>query len=189
MLGEERVGQQETTRPSSQGDTPFDYFFKHLTGHQVDHAWLRWPEWKQEGRVEGFALVQIRNSGECGESVCQSLRHVWLFATAWTVAHQAPLFMGFSRQEYWSVQPFPSPRDLPNPEIKSRSPALQVDSLPSGPPGKPNRGQQTMACGLLILQIKFYWNIDTVMFTYYLRLLLGPRQIDFIVTRWHRKQN
>ena len=70
MLGEERVGQWETTRPLSQGDTPSDYFFKHLTGHQVDHAWLRWPEWKQEGQVEGFTLVQIRNSGECGESVC-----------------------------------------------------------------------------------------------------------------------
>ena len=45
----------------------------------------------------------------------------------WTVAHQAPLSMGFSRQEYWSGLPFPSPRDLPNPGIKPRSPALQAD--------------------------------------------------------------
>ena len=54
-----------------------------------------------------------------------------------TVAHQAPLCMGFSRQEYWSGLPCPPPGDLPNPGIKHRSPALQVDSLPSEPPGKP----------------------------------------------------
>ena len=45
--------------------------------------------------------------------------------------------MGFSRPEYWSGKPFPSPGDLPNPGIKPRSPALQVDSLPAEPPGKP----------------------------------------------------
>ena len=50
---------------------------------------------------------------------------------------QAPLSMEFSRQEYWSGLPFPSPGDLPNPGIDLRSPALQVDSLPSQPPGKP----------------------------------------------------
>ena len=54
-----------------------------------------------------------------------------LFATPWTVAHQAPPSMGFSRQEYWSGVPFPSPEDLPNPEIKPGSPALQADTLPS----------------------------------------------------------
>ena len=47
----------------------------------------------------------------------------------WTVAHQAPLSMEFSRQEYWSGLPFPSPGDLPDPEIKPESPALQADSL------------------------------------------------------------
>ena len=46
-------------------------------------------------------------------------------ATAWTVAHQAPLSVGFSRQEYWSGLPFPPPGDLPDPEIKPGSPALQ----------------------------------------------------------------
>ena len=51
--------------------------------------------------------------------------------TLWTVAHQAPLSMGFSRQEYWNGLPFFSPGDLPNPGIEPRSPALQVDSLPS----------------------------------------------------------
>ena len=55
---------------------------------------------------------------------------VQLFATLWTVALQAPLSMGFSRQEYWSGLPFPSPGDLPDPGIRLRCPALQVDSLP-----------------------------------------------------------
>ena len=57
--------------------------------------------------------------------------------TPWTVALQAPLSMGFSRQEYWSGMPFPSPGDLPHPWIELRSPALlQADSLPTELPGK-----------------------------------------------------
>ena len=68
---------------------------------------------------------------------CQSLGGVQLFATLWTVAHKAPLSVGFSRQEYWSGQPFPSPGDLPHPGIEPRSPALQEDSLLTKPPGKP----------------------------------------------------
>ena len=67
----------------------------------------------------------------------KSLSHVQLFATPWTVAYQAPLSMGFSRQEYWSGLPFPSPGDLPNPGIEPGSPALQADALTSEPPGKP----------------------------------------------------
>ena len=49
---------------------------------------------------------------------------------SWTIAHQAPPSMAFSRQEYWSDLPFPSPGDLPEPRIEPRSPALQADSLP-----------------------------------------------------------
>ena len=48
----------------------------------------------------------------------------------WTVACQVPLSMGFSKQEYWSELPFPSPGDLPDPGIKHRTPAMQADSLP-----------------------------------------------------------
>ena len=66
----------------------------------------------------------------------KSLSHVRFFATPWTVAYQAPLSLGFSRQEYWSRLPFPSPGDLPNPGIEPRSPALQADTLPSEPLGK-----------------------------------------------------
>ena len=65
------------------------------------------------------------------------LSHVWLFATPWTVAHQAPQSMEFSRQEYWSGLPFPSPGDLPDPEIEPGSPALQADALLSEPQGSP----------------------------------------------------
>ena len=66
----------------------------------------------------------------------KSLSRVQLFVTPWTIADQAPLSMEFSRQEYWSGLPFPSPTDLPNPGIKSGSPVLRVNSLPTGPLGK-----------------------------------------------------
>ena len=65
------------------------------------------------------------------------LSHAQLFATPWIVAYQAPPSIGFSRQEYWSGLPFPSPGDLPNPEIEPWSFTLQADTLPSKPPGKP----------------------------------------------------
>ena len=68
--------------------------------------------------------------------VVQSLSRVQLFATQWTVAHQALLSMGFPRQEYWSGLPFPPPGDLPDPGIEPRSPALWAESLASEPPGK-----------------------------------------------------
>ena len=66
-------------------------------------------------------------------SEVKSLSRVRLFATPWTVAYQAPLPVGFSRQEYWSGLPFPSPGDLPNPGMEPGSPALQADTLPSEP--------------------------------------------------------
>ena len=63
----------------------------------------------------------------------QPLSRVRLFATPWTVAYQAPPSRGFSRQEYWSGLPFPSPEDLPDPGIEPRSTAMQADSLWSQP--------------------------------------------------------
>ena len=73
--------------------------------------------------------------------VCaQTLSRVQLFAVPWTVARQAPLPMGFSRKEYWNGLPFPSPRDLPDPEINPHLLCLlqwQAGSLPLAPPGKP----------------------------------------------------
>ena len=64
----------------------------------------------------------------------KSLSHVQLFVTPWTVAYQAPQSMEFSKQEYWSGLPFPSPGDLPNLGIEPGSPALQADTLLSEPP-------------------------------------------------------
>ena len=72
----------------------------------------------------------------CISEWVKSLSRVWLFANPWTVAYQAPPSMGFSRQEYLSGLPFPSPGDLPDPGIKPRSPAFQADTLTSEPPGK-----------------------------------------------------
>ena len=69
----------------------------------------------------------------------KSFSRVRLFVTPWTVAYQAPLSVGFSRQEYWSGSPFPSPGDLSDPGIEPRSPALQTDALPSEPSGKWSR--------------------------------------------------
>ena len=89
---------------------------------------------------------------EVNISSVQSLSRVRLFATPWTVAHQTPLSMGFSRQEYWSGLPCPPPGDLPNPGIKPRSPSLQADSLPSEPPGKP---MSTGVGSLSLLQVIF----------------------------------
>ena len=78
--------------------------------------------------IPGTVLASPSES-EVAQS-CQTL------CNPWTVAYQAPLSMGFSRQECWSGLPFPSPGDLPDPGIKPRSPALRADALPSEPPGK-----------------------------------------------------
>ena len=74
----------------------------------------------EEAKIEQFYEDLQDLPGEVKLLSC-----VWLFATLWTVAHQAPLSMGFSRQEYWSGLPFPSPG------IEPRSPALQADALTS----------------------------------------------------------
>ena len=79
--------------------------------------------------------------------------------TPWTVAHQAPLSMGFSRQEYWSGLPFPSPGGLPDPGIEPPSPALQVDSFSSKPPGE-----------LCLLP---YRNSDESIFHFYIRVYIA----------------
>ena len=69
-------------------------------------------------------------------------RHVWLFVTLGAIGHQAPLSVGFSRQEYWSGLPISSPGDLPDRGIEPRSPAMQVESLPLAPLGKPGHGKR-----------------------------------------------
>ena len=73
---------------------------------------------------------------------------VRLFVTQWTVAHQAPLSMEYSRQERWSGLSCPFPGYLPDPGVKPRSPALQVDCLSSEPPGKPTQTSKYVEIGL-----------------------------------------
>jgi len=76
-----------------------------------------------------FVLYEKCGGGGLVAKSCLTL------VTPWTVACQASLSMGFSRQEYWSGLPFPSLGDLPNPGIEPESPALQADSLPAELPG------------------------------------------------------
>ena len=71
------------------------------------------------------------------------------FGTPWTITHQAPLSMGFPRQEYWSGLPFPSPGDLPSPGTEPTSPALQADSLPLSHLGSAMGGKRE----ILLLQV------------------------------------
>ena len=92
-----------------------------------------------------FSSMHARNVGvanQCRDDESESVKVLVAkssptLVTPWTAARQAPLSMGFSRQEFWGGQPFTSPGDLPDPGIKAGSPALQEDSLPSEPPGKP----------------------------------------------------
>ena len=101
--------------------------------------------WRMTPNKNGVSLGRWQNASKtvviftqlpmlCGLS-CSVLSNS--FVTPWTVAHQAPLSMGFSRQEYWSGLPCPPPANLPNPGIEPRSPTLQMNSLLSEPPGKP----------------------------------------------------
>ena len=103
----------------------------------------------------------------------KSLSCVRLFATSWTVAYQAPPFMGSSRQEYWSGLPFPSSGDLPNPGIEPGSPAFQADALSSEPPGKPyGCGSIMLSKRILILARKFLWVLINYSICLFLEFLL-----------------
>ena len=90
--------------------------------------WLEvWLAWAMHNLSLGFAACPA-----CCQHNIPVLSNVWLFVTPWTVACQAPLSMGFSRQEYWNGLPFPTPGYLPNPGIEPEAPAvpaLQSDSL------------------------------------------------------------
>ena len=90
--------------------------------------------WDFPGKSPGVGCHRLLWCKHWVSEWVKSLSRVWLFATPWTVAYQAPPSMGFSRQEYWSGLPFPSPGDLPNPGIEPGSPAFQADALTSEPP-------------------------------------------------------
>ena len=93
--------------------TPFigqAQIFKHLLSKSREHQQL--PQSHPEN-MDSYTRKKVK-----------SLSHIQLFAIPWTVAYQPPLSMGFSRQEYWSGVPLPSPGDLPNPGIELGSPTL-----------------------------------------------------------------
>ena len=89
---------------------------------------------KSPGDPGFFALLPKKEVKKLNSLSC-----VQFFATPWTVVYQVPLSMGFSRQEYWSGLPLPSPGDLSDPGIESESPTLRADSLlEASPPSKEN---------------------------------------------------
>ena len=88
--------------------------------------------------MKGCAIAPTQSSRPHENETVYSLSCVQLFATPWTIAHQTPLSVEFSRQEYWSVLPFPSPGDLPDLGIEPRTPALQADSLLAFHQGHPH---------------------------------------------------
>ena len=109
------------------------FFWK---AYHNDH-WLKEVKIREQGhsRIPTREKKKKKTSQKLKESeVAQSC----VIATLWTVAYQAPPSTGFSRQEYYSTLPFPSPGDLPQQGMEPRSPALQADALPSEPPGKPH---------------------------------------------------
>ena len=98
---------------------------------------------------------------------------VWLFLTPWTIACQASLSMEYSKQEHRSGLPFPTPRDLPNPEIEPRTPTLQADSLRAESRGK----------GCLQLQRHLYWRRQLHKTCQSLLWIHNPRQCSSIAGR------
>ena len=103
------------------------------------HRWqpTRLPcPWDSPGKNTGVGCHFLLQCMKV-KSESESLSHVLLCATLWTGTCQGPLSIKFSRQEYWSWLPFPSPGDLSDPGIEPGFPTLQEDSLPSEPPGKP----------------------------------------------------
>ena len=95
--------------------------------------------WSLAWRILNVTLLACKMSAVVYAYMLSCFSCVWLFATLWTVAHQAHLSLGFSRQECWSGFPCPPPGDLPDPRIKPTSPvstALQSNSF-TGPPGEP----------------------------------------------------
>ena len=98
------------------------------TVHRI--AKLDMPEW--------LTHIAVLNVISIWWVHAQSLCHVWLFETPCTVAHQTPMSIGLSQQEYWSGLPFPPPGDPPDPGMEPGSPTLQADSLRTESQGSPS---------------------------------------------------
>ena len=115
------------------------------------------------------APVGARNSRAAAYSAfsvhsAQSLSCAQLFAIPWTVAHQAPLSMGFPRREYWSGLPFPSPWDLPNPGIEPASPALGGRFFTTEPSGEPLSDSSYIFLIIFFFWIILLWSFPRALF-------------------------
>ena len=104
-------------------------------------VWLGWKKgiaFQEESMhlFWNYSVILIESQVQLRKYACV-LSCVWLCSTPWSVAHQAPLSMGFPRQKYWNRLPFPSPGDLPNPGIKPASPVLASGFFTTELPGKP----------------------------------------------------
>ena len=121
-------------------------FLRHADGDRTHCQWKckvpaelnllpKWERIKSQSLSFYGPFISTEHISPCMASEVNSLSRARLFATPWTVARQAPLSTGFSRQEYWSGLPFPSTGDLPNPGIEPMSPAWQARALSSEPPG------------------------------------------------------
>ena len=114
-MGSQRVGHD--------WETSLSLFFRLIIAF-LPRSKRLWISWLQSPSA---VILETPKISHC-------LQMTWLFAIPWTIVYQASLSMGFSRQEYWSGLPFPSPGDLPNPGIEPGSPTLQADSLLPEPP-------------------------------------------------------
>ena len=136
---------------------------KAMTTRSSILAWkIPWTE--AAGELQSMGSQRVRHDlvakhALMSYTICihaQSLSRLQLFATPWTIACQAPLSMGFSRQEYWSGLSFPSPGDHPDPGIEPASlasPALASRFFATAPPGKPS-----VRIHELIWRLFIYWN-------------------------------
>ena len=130
------------------------------SGQEGPWQWKNYPKmlglWEAACSSHSWLSSALEMGSRKDGSVCWLLSCVQLFAALWTVACQAPLSMGFSRQEYWSGLPCSSPGDLPNLEIAPRSPVLQVDSFAVWATGEAPPKPQSL--DQLPLDPRIYWD-------------------------------
>ena len=107
---------------------------KYWSGLPLAFSKIKEHSSRRQKRAAKQAKEQMENSGIRKSGRSDVVTCVQLFVTLWTVTYKGPPSMGFSRQEYWSGLPFPSPGDLSDPRIEPGSPVLQADALPCKPP-------------------------------------------------------
>ena len=127
---------------------------------RVARPWSIWEE--KNFKINDGRLGTLSSYTKRHMLVLSHFSHVWLFVTLWTVAHQVPLSMGFSRQEYWNGLPFLPPGDLPDPGIQPHLLCFlhwQADSSPLAPPWKPYTKDSTLCFHKKVFYISTFLSI------------------------------